>query len=286
LKDTASITVVADRESDIYEAYAYRPANVHVLTRAAQNRCLASGDYLFDAMSKKKVMDRYEITVPQKRIRPGRTTMVALRYGIVELRRPQTSRHTCEVETVTLSAVFVEEIKPPEGEEPIQWMLLTTREVASLEDAKDIVAKYRLRWTIEELNRALKSQGMDLEESQVTRANAIKKLAVMALIAASRAIQLVRARDGQTKQKLTDGFDAEDIPILEQANKDAEGATEKQKNPHAHNTLAWAAWIIARLGGWNCYYKPPGTKTMNDGLQRFEAMRAGWFLAQKRYAAI
>ena len=25
-------------------------------------------------------------------------------------------------------------------------------------------------------------------------------------------------------------------------------------------SLAWLAWIIARLGGWNCYYKPPGPK--------------------------
>ena len=46
LKESAFITVVADRESDIYEAFAGCPENVHLLTRAAQNRCLADGDYL------------------------------------------------------------------------------------------------------------------------------------------------------------------------------------------------------------------------------------------------
>ena len=160
----------------------------------------------------------------------------------------------------------------------MQWMLLTTREVKSFDAAQDIVRLYRLRWTIEELNRAMKSQGMNMEESQITRARVMKKLCVMALIAASRSIQLVRARDGGTQQKLTDGFDKEDQPILEMANKTMEGKTEKQKNPHRKGSLAWAAWIIGRLGGWHCYYSPPGTKVMHIGPQRFDAMKEGWLL--------
>jgi hypothetical protein len=31
------------------------------------------------------------------------------------------------------------------------------------------------------------------------------------------------------------------------------------------HSLAWLAWIATRLGGWNCYYKPPGPKTMRAG---------------------
>jgi len=279
LKDAASITVVADRESDIYEAYAKCPENVHIVTRAAQNRCLANGGYLFEELREKPVATRYEIDVPQKGKRKARQAAVALRYATVELCRPSTSRKTCDVATLNLSAVFIEEIDPPRGEDAVQWMLLTNREVNSLDAAQDIVRLYRLRWTIEELNRAMKSQGMDMEESQITRASVMKKLCVMALIAASRSIQLVRARDGSTHQKLTDGFDKEDLPLLEMANKKMEGKTEKQKNPHRKGSLAWASWIIGRLGGWHCYYKPPGTKVMHIGLQRFDAMKVGWLLA-------
>lgn len=279
LKEAAFITVVADRESDIYEAFAGRPENVHLLTRAAQNRCLADGDYLFETMRRNPIVARYEIDVPQKVKRSARQATVALRYGPVELRRPSTSRKTCAVETVKLTAVFVEEINPPEGTDPVQWMLLTTRAVESLDAAQGIVKLYRLRWTIEELNRAMKSQGMDIEESQLTRARAVKKLCVLALIAASRAIQLVRARDGRTLQKMSDGFDKEDQPILEQANKKMEGKTEKQKNPHRRGSLAWAAWIIGRLGGWTGYYKPPGPKIMHIGLKRFDAMKEGWMFS-------
>jgi len=279
LKDAASITMVADRESDIYEAYAKRPVNVHLLTRAAQNRCLANGDYLFETTRRQPVVCRYMIDIPQKVKRKARQAKVALRYRMVELCRPATSRTTCEQTRVKLTAVFVEEIDPPRGEEAVRWMLLTTHEVHSKKDALRIVKLYRLRWTIEELNRAMKGQGMDLEESQITRANPMKKLGVMALIAALRVIQLVRARDGITQQKLTDGFDKADQPILKMANKKMQGETDQQKNPHLQGTLAWAAWIIGRLGGWTGYYKPPGPKIMHIGLIRFDAMKEGWLLA-------
>ena len=279
LKDAASITMVADRESDIYEAFAKRPCNVHLLTRAAQNRCLANGDYLFDALRKERIVSRYPIDVPQKTKRTARQTEVALRYSVIELRRPVTSRKTCAVPILRLTAVFVEEIDPPQGEEAIRWMLLTTHEVKSTKAAQRIVELYRLRWTIEELNRAMKGQGMDLEQSQITRANPMKKLGVMALIAAVRVIQLVRARDGLSQQKLTDGFDEADHPILKMANKKMEGETDKQKNPHQQDSLAWASWIIGRLGGWTGYYKPPGPKIMHLGLIRFDAIKEGWLLA-------
>ena len=58
-----------------------------------------------------------------------------------------------------------------------------------------------------------------------------------------------------------------------------EGATVKQQNPHPIASLAWLAWIVARYGGWNCYGKPPGPKTMAQGWERFTATLAGYLLA-------
>jgi hypothetical protein len=60
-----------------------------------------------------------------------------------------------------------------------------------------------------------------------------------------------------------------------------EGKTDRQRNPHAAGSLAWITWTIARLGGWNCYYKPPGPKTMRDGWQRFAAIAEGFALARE-----
>jgi len=280
LEGAASITVVADRESDIYDEFACRPDNVHLLTRAAQDRCLADGQRLFAAARANAEAAQYMIDVPAKGKRKPRQAMVCLRYGAVTLRRPRRGRHNRHLPpTVELHVVHVEEISPPRGQPPVTWTLLTTHEVNSVEDAQRIVAWYRLRWIIEELNRTLKSQGLDIEESQIRKASVIRKLCVIALIAAMHVIQLVRARDGHTKQKLADGFDQEDRPLLEKLNAQLEGKTEKQKNPHARGTLAWASWIIGRLGGWTGYYKKPGPKVMNIGLAEFHAAKRGWLLA-------
>ncbi len=44
---------------------------------------------------------------------------------------------------------------------------------------------------------------------------------------------------------------------------------------HPPQSLAWAAWIIARLGGWNCYYKLPGPITFRRGMEQFYAIHRG-----------
>jgi hypothetical protein len=49
--------------------------------------------------------------------------------------------------------------------------------------------------------------------------------------------------------------------------------------PHPVHPLSWLAWIIARLGGWNCNYKPPCPKTIRVGWEEFEAMAAGFAIA-------
>ena len=58
-----------------------------------------------------------------------------------------------------------------------------------------------------------------------------------------------------------------------------EGKTQRQKNPHPLGSLPWLSWIVARLGGWNCYYKPAGPKTMRAGWDKLAAMTAGFHIA-------
>jgi len=67
---------------------------------------------------------------------------------------------------------------------------------------------------------------------------------------------------------------------LQKVNERLEGKTEKQKNPFPSNKLNWAAWIIARLGGWKGYksQKPPGPITMKTGLDKFQNIFQGYQL--------
>ncbi|MER8419795.1 transposase, partial [Mesorhizobium sp. M1329] len=54
-----------------------------------------------------------------------------------------------------------------------------------------------------------------------------------------------------------------------------EGKTERQRNPHPKGSLAFAAWAIARRGGWTGYYGKPGPKVMRIGLAEFHAIKHG-----------
>jgi hypothetical protein len=286
LAGAAQVIIVGDRENDIYAQFARLPAGADLIVRAAQNRKLTGDAQLFDAPSQWRACGAMTIKVPPARPGDaGRTAIVAVKAGEVCIRKPRHGVAAEDAATVTLTYVEVRETAPPAGHKPIIWRLLTTLKVAGQADAfaaaQDIVRLYRLRWRIEQVFRAMKSDGLGLEETQIRDAERLFKIAAIALIAAVRTLQLVDARDGSSRPA-TDVADLEQIAAAEIIGPTLEGKTARQKNPHPPRSLAWLSWIAARLGGWNCYYKPAGPKTMRNGWNRLAAMAEGFALANAR----
>ena len=95
--------------------------------------------------------------------------------------------------------------------------------------------------------------------------------------------ELVQARDGSA-EPASIAFSKPEIAVLDQLNGEIEGKTALQKNPHARHSLAWASWIIARMGGWNGYpsSRPPGPIAMRNGWEYFSAIARGWTLRDAR----
>lgn len=284
LGGAAQLIVVGDREFDIYSQFARRPPNVELIVRSAQNRKLADSEKcLFGAPLAWREFGTMEVRVPPRRVGDaGRIAQVSVKAGRVCIRKPLHGGSPADPASVSLTYVEVNESNPPEGHDPIVWRLLTTLPVVGEGDefaaAQDIVRLYRLRWRIEQLFRATKSDGLCLEETQINEAHKLFNLAAIALAAAARTIQLVDARDGGSRPA-TDVADEELITAAEAIGPTLERNTARQKNPHKPRSLAWLAWIVARLGGWNCYYKPPGPKTMRAGWNKLAAMAAGYTLA-------
>lgn len=283
LSEAALITVVMDREGDIYDVFARRPSPVHILCRSQHDRALLDGTLLSAQCDAWPERDRATISVPPRgTTRPERTAIVALRFGAATLRRPPMQAKALAAE-LTVGVVDVREIDPPAGQEAVHWRLLTTHEVTTVAQAHQIVAWYRMRWIVEQVFRALKTHGLRIEDSQIDEARSFTKLAIVALIGATRSMQLVLARSGSTRQAITDAIDPADMPALRRLNASLEGRTQRLKNPHHDATMAWLAWIVARLGGWSGYtskgYKPPGPKTMHHGLLRLDPILRGWHLA-------
>ena len=277
LARAASITAVSDRESDFYELFAERPANVQLIVRACQNRRVEGPQegLLFPVIDGQPEQGRVVVTIPAAPGRKARSAELALRYAPVVLRRPRHGADPALPETLSVTMVDVRETSvPPEGE-PIHWRLLTTHGVASPAQARRIVGLYRLRWIIEEFFRTLKTAGFDIEAADISQPQAMINFVAAATIAAVTIKQLVQARDGTTDQRLSEAFEPDDQPILEAACAKLEGKTARQRNPHPKGSLAFAAWVIARLGGWTGYYGKPGPLVMRIGLTKFRAIKYG-----------
>ena len=274
LADAAQIVMVGDRESDMWDHFAQRPENVALALRARHDRPVMGQTSLFKVLADAPLSAATQVKVASKGIGDkGRIAKVALRSGRVSIIRPRGARRD-DPKTLDLGLVEAIEIDPPEGATPLLWRILTTLPVGTAEDAAEVVRLYRLRWRIEEVFRALKSDGLALEDTQIQEAERLFRLATLALGAAVRTIQLVDARDGSSRP-MSDVLDPNLQSAVALLVRAREGATARQKNPHRPGTLAWLSWVVARYGGWNCYYKPPGPKTMAKGWERFSATLAG-----------
>ena len=262
----SDLTGVSDRESDIYEHFATRPANMDLIVRACQNRQIETGNgdppgLLFCYADGLPERGRFKAKIQAVPGRKARVAELAVRFSRVVLCKPLHATSRDLPATITLTMVDVRETSEPEdGSEPIHWRLLTTHEVTSLARARRIVELYRLRWIIEEFFRTLKTAGFDIEAADVGDPQVMIKFVTAATVAAVTVMQLVKARDGTTGQAVADAFEPADHPILEAVSARLEGKTALQKNPHPKGSLAFAAWVIGRLGGWTGYYGKPGQK--------------------------
>jgi hypothetical protein len=279
LAEAAMVTIIGDRESDFYAAWATLPGpNFHLISRAMHDRCLADDSKLFAASKDFKIVETRTIELRARAGRPARSTMLNLRFGQVTLRRPdgKAYRHLPAGVTVTLVELF--EPHPPNGVEPLHWRLLTTHDVPDAAAAWRIVDWYKQRWIIEQLWRLLKLQGLKLEDSQLATADGLIKLTAIATKAAAITLQLQQARDGKGHEPASIAFPERAMAVLDATNTRIEGKTALQKNPHREHSLAWAAWIIARLGGWDGYpsSRPPGPITYSHGLEQFRFILVGW----------
>lgn len=279
------VTYVGDRESDIYEEWIRVPdKHTHLLVRACRDRRLHDKPtMLYETLSQQPCQGTYavEVRLDSRTGRVAREAWLAVRFTPVTFCRPKKVSAQDYPETVSLYAIEAKEVNPPEGEAPIHWRLLTTHRVNTLEQALQIIGWYRWRWRIEHLFAILKRVGLDLESTRLESVKAIERFSILALMVALRILQLKEGRDNQTLPASI-AFSPPQQQCLTHLAPSLQGRTLKQHNPFTPDSLPWAVWFIARLGGWSGYRSqaPPGIRTLIQGLRKFEAIFTGWSLAQ------
>lgn len=284
LAGAAQVTYIGDREADIYELWEQVPnATTHLLVRASRNRTLVNTQQLLYAyLDEQPCQGTYGVQVigDRRKEREAREAWMAVRFVPVTLQRPQRLQGSEFAPQLHLYAVEAREVQPPKGQSPIHWRLLTTHPVVTLEQALQVIGWYAWRWHIEQLFAVLKQSGFDLEATQLESVTAIKRLCLLSLSAAVRILQLQRGR--QDEERTADVvFSLPQQRCLTTLSARLNGRTHKQQNPFPPKSLAWATWLIARLGGWSGYASqhPPGIVTLLNGLKHFETLFEGWSLS-------
>lgn len=285
LKSADKVTFVMDREADIWEVYKRLPGcNTEVVVRAKENRCILNCEgeqtKLYRELEAQPTKGEYIINLPKKQGRRRKKARVKLKYGRCQILPSQFNKPK---EPISLSYIEIKEVGRSKKviDDPIHWIIWTSEEVLTIEQAQQVIKTYAKRWKIEVYFKLLKSDGFDIERCQLGTGKGIRKLTLLIMKAAIKVQQLKAARSGSTHLSLNEIFESEEIKLLELINPKMEGRTKKSKNPYDPHHLSWASWIIARLGGWKEYYEKnnlPGNKTFVKGLEKFDSLMLGYLL--------
>lgn len=283
----SQITVIADREADIYDLFGrYANTGVKLLIRAKNNRLIGDGSQrIIEYLAAQPVMHTYSTPINGD-VRKGiqkRLAQLELKWARMQLCKPASCKDASLPAKV--DATIVEAKENSTHSSPICWRIVTTHDATTVEQALQIIAWYRQRWHIEQVFRLLKLQAFRIESSQLEKGWAIRKLTMLALLAALRIMQMLLAYEDDNEQPLDEVFPKDEQQCMAQLNEKLQGQTHKLTNPHLSFTLRWAVWIIARLGGWKGYdsQRKPGPIVLHRGFIKSYHLYEGWILAQNYY---
>jgi hypothetical protein len=202
---------VADRGSDIYE-YWLEAAEMgwRTLSRVFIDRKLASqmGAYLMDAIREQPSAAEFEV---HERSRPGRaarTLHLSVAWTNVTVRAPRKRDDLLKQPPLGTGVV-----RCWDATAEVEWLLVTNWPVTTAEEAREVVAWYAMRWTIEEYHKCLKS-GMAYEHSQLESFEALERLMGLHSVLATRLLQLVRAQAKSPDALATESVDEDFVKVL------------------------------------------------------------------------
>lgn len=280
---------ISDREGDIFELYqewllAGGGPRAEWIIRANQDRALSGMEEgepgrMFAALEAAPRIGEIEFDVgPGKssrkvkgnRVSTSRTARrVRQEVRVMRITPRPPERKDVKLKEVSFHAVLALETDPPEGEEPIRWLLLTSKEVTTLEEARRILDLYMKRWGIEVFHKVLKT-GCRVESLQLKTGDALVNALMIYTVIAWRILYLTHL-----------GRECPDLPcgaVFEEAEWKAACAVVKRKKELGEPSLTEFIGIVGKLGGHLGRKSdgPPGPQSIWQGLVRVRDFACAW----------
>jgi hypothetical protein len=283
---------VADSEADIYEVLVEstsEPHRVDWIVRASQDRALAgkdgqpaTGKYLREQALEQSVLFTHTIRVRGRKAkvacetrgrrqpRESRKAQVEVRAARATLRPPR--RPDRKLPPVTVNVVLVREVDPPQDDEPVEWLLLTSLPVDSVEQVQRVIQYYCVRWMIEVFFRVLKS-GCRVEERRFEHIDRLLPCVAVYLIVAWRTLYVCRLGRSCPNINCEAVFEPAEW-------KSVWRVTHRSDPPGEPPSLGRMVRLVAQLGGYvdRKGSGPPGPQTIWIGLQRMHDFALCWRL--------
>ena len=226
-------------------------------------------------LSPRAVGDRSPKARQQHAPREGRMATLQFAARALTLLRPGGRRYAHLPPTLEVNVIFVSEIDPPGGAEPVEWQLITSEPIATQAQVLQVVDWYRARWLIEEFFKALKT-GCAYEKRQLESFATLQiALALLAPIA-WRLLLLRQLARAAPDARATAVLSPRQLRVLQMT---PAGATLKRA-PTLHAALR----AVARLGGHLKQNGEPGWLVLGRGMQTLLIMEAGWAAAERAKA--
>lgn len=267
----ASLWFQLDREADCQAILMKLTDSNHQFTvRGSWDRVIEDADedsqHLLQWLGRKPSQGTYEIDVPAGPQRKARRARIAVRWDRVVLRMAS-ERHLPK-QLLEIDVVWAREQGTcPTGEKPLDWLLLTSAEVRSLDDAREVIFGYTLRWRIESFHKTWKTGACNVEQTQLRSQHAVAVWSTLLAAVAARIERLKLLSRSDPEKPANAELDSYEIRALILLKREYKKKTEVI--PDTMPTIAQATRWLADLGGYTGRSSggPPGSITIRRGLE-------------------
>ena len=263
---------IADREGDIYEWYNLAIGTQQsFVIRANSDRLTPQGTHIWEEVVRSKPKGQLKLFIPKnpKTQTQEREATLTLRYLTTQIECPQNRKEPELASALTINLVNVAEEDPPEGVEPLEWMIVTNLELHSCEDALLVVDYYRQRWKIERFHFILKS-GCRIEELQQ---HSVDRVEIMVLLYSLISVHIMMLT---YLSRLYPDLSCELLFSESEWKTLYRAAKRSAVSPEVPYSMADAIGYVAALGGFVGAPSdgPPGLKVIWLGLNKLFVLHA------------